>query len=410
VHRQDPEEVNFRFLAENCVDMICRVGPDLIMHYVSPSCRQLLNWTPAEMCGKGPDAFVLPEDLSIVAAAHARLIANGVDDSPTTVRMRKKDGTFAWMEIYARLVRSPETGRPTDIVLTMRDITQRKLREEEPPALMGAHGVPRSTDKPTLDSNPQPAWKHELRESEDRFSKAFGLTPVPMTLEATDSRLILDVNDAFTAITGYSPEEVVGRDAAALDLPGDPATRDRIRQLLGSGNSVRNVESRIKTRNGVLIDCLVSVERVSIHGQLCILSVLQDITERKRSELDLKAAIEAVMQDTSWFTRNILERLAQIRRPHRTAKIERELADLTPREFEVLGLMSQGLGDDDTSRTLELSRNTVRNHVTMIYNKIGVHRRGAAIVWARERGVVGYEPPTQPNRRGRSPYPRKSTR
>jgi hypothetical protein len=38
-------------------------------------------------------------------------------------------------------------------------------------------------------------------------------------------------------------------------------------------------------------------------------------------------------------------------------------------------------------------QNTVRNHVATLYNKIHVHRRSAAIVWARERGVIGYEKP-----------------
>jgi PAS domain S-box-containing protein len=409
---RDPQETNFRFLADNCVDMICRVGPDLIMHYVSPSCRQLLNWTPTEMCGKGPDAFVHPEDLPIVAAAHAGLLKNGVDDSPTTIRMRKKDGTFAWMEIYARLVRSPATGEPTDIVLSMRDITRRKLREEstQTPTLAVARGEMRPAGGPVINSNSQQPSKRTLRESEDRFSKAFGLTPVPMMLEEAGSRLILAVNDAFTTIMGYLPQEVIGLDAAALGFPGDPGTREQIRQQLASKSSVRGVGSEIKTRQGISIDCLVSVEEVSVHGEPCILSVLQDVTESKRSELDLKTAIDAVMQDTSWFTRNVLERLAQIRQPQRTAKIESELADLTAREFEVLGLMCQGLDDHGISLTLALSRNTVRNHVAMVYSKIGVHRRGAAIIWARQRGVVGYEPPPQPKRRGSRPSPRKSTR
>jgi DNA-binding CsgD family transcriptional regulator len=70
-----------------------------------------------------------------------------------------------------------------------------------------------------------------------------------------------------------------------------------------------------------------------------------------------------------------------------------ELADLTSRELEVLGLICQGQSDDEISKTLKLSRNTVRNHVSTIYNKIDVHRRGAAIVWARERGIIGYEAP-----------------
>ncbi len=58
----------------------------------------------------------------------------------------------------------------------------------------------------------------------------------------------------------------------------------------------------------------------------------------------------------------------------------------------MLGLISQGLDDGEIAATLFLSRNTVRNHVQRIYAKTGVHRRGEAIVWARERGIVGAQP------------------
>lgn len=57
----ESNEVNFQFLAEHNVDMICMVGLDLVMHYASPACYRLLGWTPEEMCGKGPDAFVFPK-------------------------------------------------------------------------------------------------------------------------------------------------------------------------------------------------------------------------------------------------------------------------------------------------------------------------------------------------------------
>jgi PAS domain S-box-containing protein len=213
-----------------------------------------------------------------------------------------------------------------------------------------------------------------------------------MTVTAFDNFRILDVNDAFTEATGYASEEVVGHDAAELNLLVNTARR-QMEQVLEKANSVRNFEIQMRTKDGVLIDCLVSAETATIHGQRCILSVFQDITERKRSEVELIAAIETVMQDTSWFSRTVIEKLAQIRQPNKTNKLKGELADLTSRELEVLGLICQGQSDDEISKTLKLSRNTVRNHVSTIYNKIDVHRRGAAIVWARERGIIGYEAP-----------------
>jgi DNA-binding CsgD family transcriptional regulator len=55
----------------------------------------------------------------------------------------------------------------------------------------------------------------------------------------------------------------------------------------------------------------------------------------------------------------------------------------------VLALICRGLDDKSISRTLDVSGNTVRNHVARIYSKIGVNRRNAAAAWARARGFDG---------------------
>jgi DNA-binding NarL/FixJ family response regulator len=61
-----------------------------------------------------------------------------------------------------------------------------------------------------------------------------------------------------------------------------------------------------------LIDCLVSADTVTIHDERCVLCVLH-ITDRKRSQDELVAAIEAVMADTSWFSRSVAEKLTALR-------------------------------------------------------------------------------------------------
>ena len=61
-------------------------------------------------------------------------------------------------------------------------------------------------------------------------------------------------------------------------------------------------------------DYLLSAETVAIHEGHCVLTVMQDITERKQTEAELLAAIEAVMQDTSWFGQKIVEKLASLTR------------------------------------------------------------------------------------------------
>jgi len=61
-------------------------------------------------------------------------------------------------------------------------------------------------------------------------------------------------------------------------------------------------------------------------------------------------------------------------------------ARLTSREREVLALISQGLANADIGRTLAISEKTVRNHISNLFDKLGVWTRAQAIVFARDRG------------------------
>lgn len=84
-----------------------------------------------------------------------------------------------------------------------------------------------------------------------------------------------------------------------------------------------------------------------------------------------------------------MEKLAQMRDPG-ASPLKNEVATLTAREKEILTLICQGKSNTEIAKLLQLSSNTVRNHIAMVYDKIGVHRRSAAVVWGRERGLAGY--------------------
>jgi DNA-binding NarL/FixJ family response regulator len=126
---------------------------------------------------------------------------------------------------------------------------------------------------------------------------------------------------------------------------------------------------------------------VEIHHERCVLSVMLDITERKQTETELLAAVQSVMQDTSWLGQKIVEKLANVTRGKRSSSKQPELTTLPARAVEVLGFVAQGLSDGEIAKKLGIAQNTVRNHVSAIYGKLGVHRRSAVIVWARERGL-----------------------
>ncbi|WP_242107185.1 helix-turn-helix transcriptional regulator [Luteimonas aquatica] len=238
-----------------------------------------------------------------------------------------------------------------------------------------------------IDLDQRKRLENSLRENEERFSKAFRLAPVPMLVFSHDDDSILEVNDAFTAMTGLSTDELSAAPATSFESLFGAADRSRIGMLIASQAGARNVEIRLHSKLGASLDCLVSIEQIIIGEKICSLVLLQDVTERKRTEADIAAAMEAVMKDATWFSRTVMEKLAQIKQSSETRSSGAGISELTARELEILTLVAGGHADTEIATSLGLSRNTIRNHLSAIYAKIGAHRRSAAIIWARERGL-----------------------
>ena len=231
--------------------------------------------------------------------------------------------------------------------------------------------------------------QNALRQSEERFSKSFRLSPAPTAISRLDDFVFTEVNDAFAHLSGYSLEEIIGKTTSELRLWDDVAARRAMEKKIVDNTPLRDEVLRMKQKDGSMADCLVSAERVEINDQQCVIWSLQDVTERRRSEAELIEAIESVMTDTSWFSRSIVDRLATLRQVSNGKGPSAQLLDLSEREREVLALICRGQSDAEMSETLHLSRNTIRNHVASLYAKIGVNRRSAVVIWARERGFTG---------------------
>lgn len=242
------------------------------------------------------------------------------------------------------------------------------------------------------DLEPRRKAEAALRHSEERFTRTFKMAPVAMAIGARDGHRLCEINDAFSAMTGYSSTDIIGRALADVGLWADEGARSAIERAIDDGRDLRGHEAQVAGHDGHQIDCLVSTEAITLGGDDCVLWAFHDITQRKATESELVEAIEAVMKDTSWFSRSIMEKLARLRAPQDEIG-GAQLEDLTAREREVLALVCRGLDDKTIARTLGVAGNTVRNHVARIYAKIGVNRRTAAAAWARARGFDGSAPP-----------------
>jgi len=236
-----------------------------------------------------------------------------------------------------------------------------------------------------MDLEPRRRIEVALRHSEERFAKAFRMSPVPTLVCNAESFEVIDANEALATTTGHPLEELQGQSIDRLGFLDTGAARSQALLRLRKSGSLRNVESRVSHKDGHMLDCLVSAESVRIEGNDCLLVAMLDITHRRRSEMELVEAIEAVMKDASWFSAPLIERIAKVRRGDSLVDSP-DLADLTGREREVLALIAEGLSDKAIAARLHLSPRTIRNHAASIYSKLDVHTRAEAMVWARDRG------------------------
>ncbi|MFD8798118.1 response regulator [Streptomyces atroolivaceus] len=86
------------------------------------------------------------------------------------------------------------------------------------------------------------------------------------------------------------------------------------------------------------------------------------------------------------ITRRLVQRFAQ--RGGDAASLHRDLASLTPRELEVLGLLARGLSNAELATRLHLAETTVKTHVARILAKLGLRDRVQAVIVAYETGLV----------------------
>jgi PAS domain S-box-containing protein len=128
-------------------------------------------------------------------------------------------------------------------------------------------------------------WQRTRRiRSEEKFSKSFRQSPLAISIASTKDGRYIDVNETFEQQTGWCRDEVIGRSPLDINLWVDPDQRSVfLQQLLAEGN-LRDVEVRIRRKDGQIRTAHGSAGLIEVNGKPCALSVFADVTERKRAE------------------------------------------------------------------------------------------------------------------------------
>jgi PAS domain S-box-containing protein len=129
--------------------------------------------------------------------------------------------------------------------------------------------------------------ENALRLSEERFSKAFRVSPAPMSITSFTDGQIIDVNESFLCQFEYRRDEVIGRTTEELGIWFENDVCKKIVRILDERGAVQNLETGLRTKSGKIWIGLYSAEITDLNGKQCILSLFNDITERRQFEKEM---------------------------------------------------------------------------------------------------------------------------
>ncbi len=281
---------NFRVLTENISDLFFTLDLDLKFSFWNRAAESLTGILASAVLGRGiSEAFTDGQDANELEELCREVLATRVARSfRFPCRIGERDFLFE-VTAYPSM---------DGISVVARDVASRKRAEEA------------------------------LRRSEEKFSKAFQASPAMITIVRIRDRQYIEVNRAFERQSGFQRAEVIGHSLSQI------AGRDCLESLNHAFDeavqqgSVRNMEAVVGRKNGESLTVLLSAEVVEFDGQPCVLTVAEDISERKQAELD----------------RTELSRRLMTAQEAERRRIARELHDGIGQSLALLGIQLQRAG------------------------------------------------------------------
>ena len=126
------------------------------------------------------------------------------------------------------------------------------------------------------------------QEAQQRFERLFRNNPALMALSTLPDRRFSDVNNAFLSVLGYSRGEVIGKTAGELNLFPNAESQAKVADILQADGRISDFSMKVRCKDGAILEGLFSGEVISSQGQRYFLTVMIDVTQRKRVEVELQ--------------------------------------------------------------------------------------------------------------------------
>jgi len=134
--------------------------------------------------------------------------------------------------------------------------------------------------------------ENELRTSEEKFFKVFTSSPAPMLLSVLKTGKILESNEAFLKLTGYSKNELLDMTTLTLNFWVNPEDRERMVKIIEKEGRLDNFQLLGRNKSGEFLNLIQSGESIYINKEKCLISSLQDITERIKNEKIMRLRVD----------------------------------------------------------------------------------------------------------------------
>lgn len=231
----------------DCAPALIYILQDNHLRYVNSTFVKITGYTREDCLNMNAWDFIHPDYREMTRnLSLARLLGEKI--APYETKILTKDGYSYWGYLSSDVI--DFDGQPAAIGI-IQDINQRKQFEDA------------------------------LLASEAKFAKVFAASPELIVISTMEG-LYLDVNEQFTSVTGYDRVDAIGRTSDELDIWINPEERILMKRLILMNGSIRNMEVRIRTKDGNERIGLLSAEAIEINGQQCVINILNDITEHKR--------------------------------------------------------------------------------------------------------------------------------
>jgi PAS domain S-box-containing protein len=278
-------EEKFRKLTETAFDAIILMDESGNIIFWNRGAELIFGYRKSEVLNK-PLTIIMPDKYR---EAHTgglqRFLKTGmkkVIGRVIEMEGQKKNGDLFPIEISITSWRSGDEGIFSGII---RDISERKQGEERIIKLN------QSLEQKVLERTEQLERKiQQQKESEEKFQKAFQASAAGISITHLSDSSFLDVNDAFCKMLGFTKEELVGHTSLELGIVTNTKLREELLKQVREQGAASQFEMTVRSRSGKILDVLASVVIILLNGEKYALSLIYDITERKKAEQQLESA------------------------------------------------------------------------------------------------------------------------